>query len=150
MRAPRTWIVVANGARARIARHDGPRTGLRPAMNFEFARSHAPTRDLVSDRPGSYPDRGALGTHRFAPKTDRRDHERAVFADDLARVLAKAAGHKEFDRLILVAPPAALGRLRAALNRRTRALITAEVSKDLTHVPIHALSAHLGDIVRVA
>lgn len=147
MRAPRTWIVVANGARARIARHDGPRSGLRPAMNFEFAAPHAPTRAFVSDRPGSYPDRGALGFHRLAPRTDRRDYERTLFASDLARVIAKAASHKEFDRLVLVAPPDALGRLRAALNRRARALIAAEVSKDLTHVPIHALSAHLADVL---
>lgn len=149
MRAPRTWIVVADGARARIARHDGPRRGLRPAMSFEFAAPHPPTQGFVSDRPGTYADRGALGIHRLAPRTDRRDHEKALFAGDLAKVLAKAAGHKAFDRLILVAPPAALGRLRAALNRHTRALITAEVGKDLTHVPIHALSAHLADVVAV-
>ncbi len=147
MRAQKTWIVVANGARARIARHDGPRTGLQPAMNFEFAAPHAPTKDFVSDRPGNYPDRGALGTHRLAPKTDRRDYEKALFAGDLAKLIAKAADHREFDRLVLVAPPAALGRLRAALNRHARAMVTAEVSKDLTHVPIHALSAHLHEVV---
>ena len=147
MRPQKTWIVVANGARARIARHDGPRKGLRPAMNFEFAAPHAPTRDFVSDRPGSYPDRGALGMHRLAPRTDRHDYEKTLFAFDLAKVIAKAVNHKEFDRLVLVAPPAALGRLRAALNRRARALIAAEVSKDLTHVPFYALPAHLRDVV---
>ena len=36
---------------------------------------------------------------------------------------------------------------RAALNRRARALVAAEVSKDLTHVPFYALPAHLRDVV---
>ena len=147
MRAKTTWIIIADGAHARIARHEGPGTGIVSALDHEFAAPHAPTRDFVSDRPGSYPDRGALGTHRLAPKTDRHEHEKVLFAADIGAVLNKAAEDKAFDRLILVAPPAALGHLRAALNDRTRALVTAEIAKDLTHVPMHGLVEHLRDVI---
>lgn len=147
MKAKKTWIVIADGAHARIARHDGPGKGIVAALDHEFAAPHAPTRDFVSDRPGSYPDRGALGTHRFAPKTDRHEHEKVLFAHDIAAIIDKAADEKTFDRLVLIAPPEALGNLRASLKDRTRALVTAEIGKDLTHVPFHALPEHLKDIL---
>jgi protein required for attachment to host cells len=117
------------------------------ALDHEFAAPHAPTRDFVSDRPGTYPDRGALGTHRLAPKTDRHEHEKVLFAADVGAVVNKAAEEKAFDRLIVVAPPEALGNLRAALKEHARALVTAEIAKDLTHVPLHALAEHLRDVI---
>lgn len=147
MRAKTTWIIIADGAHARIARHQGPGSGIVAALDHEFAAPHAPTRDFVSDRPGSYPDRGALGTHRFAPRTDRHEHEKALFATDIGAVLNKAAEDRAFDRLILVASPEALGHLRAALNDHARALVTAEIAKDLTHVPMHGLAEHLRDVI---
>jgi protein required for attachment to host cells len=149
MKATKTWIVVADGAHARIALNEGPGTGIKPALDHEFAASHAPSRDFVSDRPGQYPDRGGLGTHRFAPKTDRREHEKTLFAQDVVGIIEDAAKQHAFDNLVLVAPPAALGRLREALSERTRALVSAEVGKDLTHVPIHELHGHLQDVVRI-
>lgn len=146
MKATRTWIVIANGAHARITQNEGPGKGIKAAMNHEFAAPHAPAKAFVADRPGSYPDRGALGTHRFAPKTDRREYEKSLFAADLAVVIDKAAKRKQFDRLVLVAPPTTLGRLRNAMDAKTRGLVAAEVAKDLTHVPLHALPKHLAHV----
>jgi protein required for attachment to host cells len=145
MKPKRTWIVIANGARARIARSNGPGKALEPAFAYDFAAPRAPTRAIVSDRPGTYPDRGGLGTHQFAPKTDRHEYEKTLLAGDLAEVLDKGAVERAFDRLILVAPPAMLGRLRQAITRRAQSRVTAEIKKDLTHVPWHALRRHLGE-----
>lgn len=142
MKARRTWIVVADGARARIALNRGPGSGVVPAMPYEFAAPHAPTRAFVSDRPGYHSERGTAG-HRFEPKHDRHHFEKQVFARDLAEVIDDAAADRRFDRLVLVAPPAALGRLRAALTARARRYIVAEVRKDLTHLPLRLLPRYL-------
>jgi len=55
MKAKVTWVVIANGAHARIAMNAGVGKGLKPAMSREFAAPHVPNRRLVSDRPGRHP-----------------------------------------------------------------------------------------------
>jgi protein required for attachment to host cells len=81
--------------------------------------------------------------------TDRHEYEKFLFARDLAAVVERAATAKRFERLVLVAPPAALGRLRLALTQRTRRMIRAEIGKDLTHIPFRELPAHLGEVIAV-
>ena len=52
-------------------------------------------------------------------------------------------------RLILVAPPQALGDLRAALPADVSDLVSGELHKDLTHATIHDITEHLGDVLAV-
>ena len=59
--------------------------------------------------------------------------------------LEKAA----FDDLVLVAPPKALGELRAALDVRVQGHVTAELGKDLTHLTVHEMHDHLDGTVRL-
>jgi protein required for attachment to host cells len=149
MKPRRTWILIADGARARIAVNEGVGKGIRPVFNHEFAAPHPPTREFGSDRPGRYSAPTAGGRHAVEAPVDRHEYEKFLFAKDLAAVVERAASGKQFDRLVLVAPPTALGRLRLALTPRTRRMISAEISKDLTHVPFRELPAFLGDAIAV-
>jgi protein required for attachment to host cells len=140
MTPKRTWIVVADGAHARIATvADG---ALKPTQPFEFAAPHAPNRRFISDRPGAFADRGP-GAHSYTPKHERRQHEKVIFARDVATFIDAAAEANRFDRLILVAPPSALGRLRAMLQPKSRARIVAQLGKDLIHLSLPQLQRHL-------
>jgi protein required for attachment to host cells len=144
-----TWILVADGARARILRNDGPGKGLHPALPQDFAASHAATRDLGTERPG----RGhgpAPGTrHGMQPHADWHEFQKHEFARAMADILNRAAERKEYDRLILVAPPKTLGDLRAELDRHAAALVTGTLDKDLTHLTIGELPDHLGALLPV-
>jgi protein required for attachment to host cells len=51
--------------------------------------------------------------------------------------------------LVLVAPPKALGRLRVELSKSVRARVSAELAKDLTHLPAQELQEHLGTVIAV-
>jgi protein required for attachment to host cells len=144
MKEEKTWILVADGAHARLVFRDGRRGAIKRALPYDFGAPHAPTRRFVSDRPGRFPAGTMPARHAIEPRTDRHDYEKLAFARDLATVIDRAAARGAFDRLVVVAPPAALGKLRTVLTPRTRALIAAEVAKDLTHVPLHALAGHLG------
>lgn len=143
----KTWILVADGARAHILLNRGPATGLEPVGGHDFAAPLPPTRELGSDRPGR--------THRSAdstraamePRVDWHAYEKHLFAKSMAKVLDEAAMAKAFDRLVLVAPPRVLGELRAALGAQTRALVKAELNKDLTHLAPHELLPHLADVL---
>jgi protein required for attachment to host cells len=147
MKAKTTWIVIADGARARIAINDGIGKGLKPALDYEFAAPHAPSGRMISDRPGRQADPGGGASHGVEPRLDRHDYEKVLFARDIAAALEEAAHRKAFDRLVLVAPPAALGRLRAALSSNLRQQVAAEISKDLTHLPLHKVGDHLNDAI---
>jgi protein required for attachment to host cells len=142
-----TWFLVADGARARILMNDGVGKGLQPAVNGEFSRPLPPTRELGSDRPGRSQQRGVAGRHAFAPHLDWHEFEKEKFGREMARILDQAAERCAFDRLVLVAPPRALGNLRSALAPRTRSLVHAEIDKDLTNLPVGALPAHLTDVM---
>lgn len=149
MKQHKTWILIADGARARIVEHDGPGTGLKPALSFEYAASHAPTRDFGSDKKGRGMGRDGSSHHTKEAKIDWHTFEKHLFAVKLAEELGKAQSDGAFDGLVLVAPPQALGELRAALGANVKQQVTAELNKDLTHVSIHDLGDHLGDVIRL-
>ena len=52
MKPTRSWIVVADGAQARILENTGPGKGLTALPGEKMQESHAPTREINADRPG--------------------------------------------------------------------------------------------------
>lgn len=144
-----TWILIADGARARIAVAERGCRAIKPAFAHDFAAPHAPTRRLVSDRPGRYPLGITPARQAVDARTDRHAYEKTAFTRDIAGVVDRAALQRAFDRLVLVAPPAELGRLRTMLKPRTRAMIVAEIAKDLTHLPLHAVGDRLAETIRI-
>ncbi len=140
MKAVKTWVLIADGARARVLVNTGPGNGLRPAMNHEFAASHAPSRDLGTDKPG----RGQGGDAAHGVKTeDLHERQKESFTRDVAEMVSKAAEENDYDRLVIAAPPATLGRLRDALSPKARERVIEEINKDLTHVRDQDVTNHL-------
>jgi len=142
-----TWILIADGARARILLNEGVGKGLKPAVDREFEASRAATRELGSDRPGRTFESADGSRHALAPRTDWHQQEKQKFTRHMARILDTAARLRTFDRLVLVGPPETLGILRQALKPGTRKLVSAEVAKDLVNIAPADLSRHLGDAV---
>lgn len=149
MKPRKTWILVADGARARVLENGGPGTGLAPALNFDYAASHAPSRDFGSDKPGRGQGPGGTAQHAKPSRVDWHTFEKHLFAKELAKVLESAMHQSAFDDLVLVAPPEALGELRLALTDGVKDRVSGEVGKDLTHVTVHELGDHLEDTVRL-
>ena len=143
-----TWILVADGARARILRTEGWGSGLSP-VSAEIEGDNRATRDIGADRPGRVHDRAGQGRHAMEPRVDWHEFEKQLFAKRVADHLNRAAKQNAYDRLVLVAPPKALGGLRAALDKQTANRVIAELDKDLTHVSDHDLPGHLEKIMPV-
>lgn len=144
MKPRKTWVLVADGARARVLENDGPGKGLQPALGFDFAAPHAATRDFVTDKPGRGHGPGGTAHHAKPPRVDWHTFEKHLFAKTLADALDGADQNGAFDDLVLVAPPKALGELRQALGDRVKAKVKAEVGKDLTHLELPELGKLLG------
>jgi len=147
MKPTRNWIVIADGAKARILENDGPGKGLNARPVDELRHALPPSRDIDADRPGRTHDRMGPGRHAMEPPTDAHREEKRRFADEIARHLNDAAQAGSYDRLVLVAAPKTLGDLRQALSKEAAAKLDGELAKDLTKIPDHDLPGHLGEVI---
>ena len=145
MKARKTWVLVADGARARILESNGSGGVLSSALSFDFAASHAPSRDFGSDKPGRGQGAGGVAQHTKPPKVDWHTFEKHLFAKELAKALEEALRECAFDDLVLVAPPKALGELRQALSADVISRVKSEIGKDLTHLSMPELGRYLAD-----
>jgi protein required for attachment to host cells len=147
MKPIRTWIVIADGARARIVCNEGPGKGLRPIPTAEMSADLPRTRDLGSDRPGRVHDSQGHSRHGIEPRVDWHRFEKQHFARKVATMLDAKAASSAFDRLILVAPAKTLGDLRATLGKTAQGMVAGEMVKDLTACPDHELADHLKAVI---
>jgi protein required for attachment to host cells len=149
-----TWIVLADGARARVVANKGPGIDLQPIYEEEDAKAMLPAREIEADRPGRTFDSGgrgnaaAQGRHAYESPTDPRRKLQADFIRGVAELLEDAALKGSFDRLVLIAPPKALGDLRSSLTKNVSRMVSEEIPKDLVGVPIHELPERLQDVLK--
>jgi protein required for attachment to host cells len=138
-----TWVVVADHQHGRAFQNDGPNRGLQPVDGFSFDTHLHFGRELTSDRPARVFSAAGGTPHAVEPKTDPHRQEGERFVAGLAAALAAASGRGEFDRLLLIAPPRALGEFRKHLPQKVRDKIVAEIDQDLTQVPVDKIVAHV-------
>ena len=145
-----TYILVADGARARLYVNNGVGKGMQPVSGATHkADLHHHDRDILTDKPGRAFNSVGEGRSAMEPQTEWHRFEKHKFAREMARVLDAAAANKAFDRLILIAPPATLGDLRTELSDATRKMVTAELPKDLTRHSEQELPQHLEPVLAV-
>lgn len=147
MKPVRTWILIADGARARLVLNEGPGRGVEAVAGGLFEQDLRATREIMADRPGRTFDSAGTGRHAMELPTDPAREEKRHFAERLADHLDAAVSKNAFDRLIVVAAPGTLGDLRSALSDKVRSRVFAELDKDLTKVPNDKLASHLAGII---
>lgn len=147
MKPTTTWIVIADGARARVLQNDGPGKGVVALKDLVFEGDHSTSSDIATDRPGRTFDSVGSARHAMDPPSDPHEQLKIQFVKHVASVLEQRGA--AYDRLILVAPPQALGLLRKSLPASVARKITGELGKDLTHLPNTDLPSHLGRLLPV-
>lgn len=137
-----TWVVVADGTRARLFNRHKNRT----LEEFDVLLSpehRLHEGDLVSDRDGSASDSNGPGRHGMGNKNAAKDHEMAIFAKRVAARLEEGRTCGELERLVLVAPPRFLGQIRAHLSGPATDLVALTIDKELTTLPVDKLQGHI-------
>jgi protein required for attachment to host cells len=147
MRAPTTWVVIANGARARVFDFRPADRSLELVHETASDDARRKTSEIMSDRAGRMWDTGPGQRSGMEPPTDPQEHAKAEFLRELADWLEKAATEQRYDRLVLVAEPQALGHLRQQLGKPAAEKVTGELAKDLTQHAPRDLGRHLDDVV---
>jgi protein required for attachment to host cells len=140
----RTWIVVANAARARLCEFD-PRDGsLTELEGFVHAAGRQKGSDLATDRPGHTEKGQASVRTSFEPHTEVHHKEREHFARELARTLDNAVVQRRCPALALIASNPFLGELKAQLGAAASKALVATEPADLTHCDLRELTRRVG------
>jgi protein required for attachment to host cells len=150
MKSVRTWILIADAGRARVLENLGPgkATSLVDGLASE-ANLPSTTHPIVTDRQPRSMESSNPARHPIEPKTDPREKLKRSYLEMLAGDLDKRLADGDFDRLVVVAPPHALGVLRSAFSERVKSVVSGELAKDLTKTPDEELGPHLEDYVRL-
>lgn len=138
------WALVADAQHARFFEREVP-FGLWQERAQEAEEIHnRPSHERGTERPGRAHESVGGARHAIEPKTDLHRAAKQAFAGHLAARLEAASG--SYHRLLLVAPPAFLGDLRAELGDAVQAKLGGTLDKDLTKLPLAEIAAHLDGI----
>ena len=140
-----TWLVVADGGQARIFVSHGKKDGL-TKLDDSVADLEAGLPRGMADTRGRTFDSGGQGRHRLEG-ADPRAHAKTRFLADLADRLNKGALADRYDRLVLIAPPKALGELRGHLHKQAQNRLAVEQPSDLVHLNERDLAGQLRDLL---
>lgn len=131
---------MADGSKASIYSATGKG---RISLEDEQTVEHPPSRELLTDRPGRAFDRVGGGRHAIERSSDPHTRAETDFLTSLVERLDRALERRAFDTLTIVAPPRALGVLRAALPRRLAMTVIQQLKLDLTGLTKQELERHL-------
>ena len=147
MKSHVTWVLIADGAQARVLENTGPGKGFKQVRGLDWTIGALSAQDIVSDRPGRSHSSVGHGRSAMEPRTDPVEHRETEFLKSLAAVLDRHQQQGDFDRLVIVAGPVALGDIRKAVSPAVKKSIIAELNKDLTNLPTAELDQHLDGII---
>lgn len=149
MKAKTTWILIADGAQAKVFVHTGPGKGLQAIDDLQFEQEALQAQEIMADRPGR--SFALTGRARSAMEysSDPVQVRERRFVEKVAEELDKRLQKGQFDRLIVAAAPTALGDLRPAFSKALKETIVAELPKDLTNIPTPKLEAHFAEFLAV-
>lgn len=142
-----TWILVANRSTARLFENRGPGRDLNLLEDIIHPEGALQNREIDTDRRGrANQSSGATVTHTYDAHQDAVDHLADVFAKHLANIIDDGRRKNRFEKIVLVAEPKFLGKLKQALPKHSFDKIHCTVSKDLPHVTASELLLRLGDL----
>ncbi|WP_372618156.1 host attachment protein [Falsiroseomonas sp.] len=136
MRGEIEWALVADAQHARVLEREVPGRSWREHTEMAVEINNRPSRERGSDRPGRTHESASTARHAIEPRTDPHRAAKHDFARHLADVLEEAATAGRYAQLLLVAPPAFLGDLRAELGDVARARLRGTLDKDLAKHPL--------------
>lgn len=128
-------VLVADGRKILFFRNKGSRAT--PNLETETVKQqdNPYDRDQASDAPGRAVN--SVGSRRSAmEQTDFHELEEMRFAAEAANMLNRGALAQDYDKLIVVAPPAALGEMRKHYHKEVQSRLVGEIAKDLSNHPV--------------
>ncbi|WP_088184346.1 host attachment family protein [Sphingobium sp. Z007] len=128
-------VLVADGRKMLFFRNKGD--AAYPQLEAEEVKvqDNPADRDQASDAAGrSSSPMG--GRQSSMEQVNFHDLEEARFATEAADLLKRRAFAQDYEKLIIVAPPTALGEMRKHYHKEVQSRLVGEIAKDLTNHPV--------------
>jgi protein required for attachment to host cells len=129
-----SWVVVADGNRARIFETPGLKLDLHEIEGFTDPQARTRDPELRN---------GDSGRDAMPSATSPDDAARDRFAKMLGDYLDQGRLHQRFQRLRLAIEPRFLGLLRRHLSDETRKLVFEEIGADISKLDARGIQRHL-------
>jgi protein required for attachment to host cells len=137
------WVVVCDGAKALVLENVGDAKVPKLKTIKVFEQKDLATHELGADAPGRAFSPAGHGRRGAVEQTDWHDQAERTFVAHLVQHLDGAIAAGQAKSIIMVAPPRALGMIRAAYSHAVRDAVRAEVDKDFVKLPVHEIEKHL-------
>ncbi len=133
-------ILVCDARKALFMTNAGSPARPELAIKEHFEAAGGAERTTGNDRRGKRYDGGGTGGSfraRSAMEASDSDHERAAeFASEIVEKATDFRRKNSVGQILVVAPPAFLGVLRAKVSGEMESLIVSEIPKQLTDLPV--------------
>lgn len=131
----KTWVLIANGERARCFERHATNHSLTELADFVHPHTslaaQAAGGDLTGEAGKGHGRTGHAGT-QFEPHTQAQEKERSSFARQLADYLNDGLAKHQYQHLVLIATSPVLGEIKPLLSPAAQKAIKNSVASDLT------------------
>ena len=124
-----TWVIVANGDRARLFKSQGITLDLQEIDDLVNTEGHGTG---LTDKEAEVLDEG-----------ERKEKLKAKFAKRVAEYVEQGRLQQKYQRLIIAAEAKFLGMVRADLSEETRRLIFEQVNEDFSELDVDEVQNRL-------
>ncbi len=138
----KTWIVVADEARARLFEGTAIDGELIEVADFVHPEAHQPEAK-ARDRLPRVHESATSARHTIEPRITAEDKQADEFARELSSILNDGRVQHQYERLVLIAAPRFLGRMRAMLDPQVAKLVSHTSDKDITKATVDAIREEL-------
>ncbi len=141
-----TWVVVADGTKARIFSWSTANASLEEVDDLLNVEGRLHNSELASDKYGMAPDSSnQKSQHRMQQRNSPHEKSINAFALRVRDTLRTAYDEKRFRRCVLIAPAKFMGLLKARLPSRVAKSVSATLPLNLTSESPQAILDHLPD-----
>jgi protein required for attachment to host cells len=143
------WVVVCDGRKALLTVNAGDAEYINLRVVEEHESKTPATRELGTDRPGRVQQSaggsavGRGGSRSGIEQTDWHDEAERAFLRTIAERINRAIADGEAKRIVIAAPPRALGALRPLFSAATNTALVGALDKDYVNLPLSEIEKHL-------
>lgn len=128
-------VVVTDGRKLLFLRNHGDENQIDLRTEAHDERADLSDSELKTDAPGTSFQSYSPGRSSYE-ETDFHQQEEDRWVRDAADELKKRALRNDFDALVIIAPPKALGVLRKDLHKEVERRVVATYNKEMTDRPV--------------
>jgi protein required for attachment to host cells len=132
-----TWIAVCDGTRALLFENVGDHVYPKLETRETLSQDNPPAHMQGASAPGRV--FGSAGRRSAVDVVDHHDLAEQTFLRDFAQALDRIVNQRRISRMVVVAPPRALGHLRQTMPAGVRRVIVRELDHDYTHLPSYEI-----------